>query len=68
MKYLKYFSFLLLFSFGCNKEEDESINLDEMVKAEEELAEEILAGEPIESTQEILIKEPVEMSAPSQPF
>ncbi len=59
MKSVIFFSISVLLLGGCQKpEEQELINLDEMVFAEGELTSEHLAGDPLESPQELLIKEP----------
>ncbi len=49
--------FLLLLLAGCGSEPEDEVDLDQMVLAEEERAEAILAGEPIASPQESLIEE-----------
>jgi len=57
MKTLKIFLVALVFLTGCKREEEALIDLDEMVVTEEELAEELLAGEPLESTQELPLED-----------
>ena len=58
MKSAKLFLSLALLTWSCQKQEEQAVDLDQMVMHEEEVAERILAGEPLESPQEALIKEP----------
>lgn len=43
---------------GCQKQPVDEVDLDQMVLLEEEMDQKALAGEPLESPQEVLIKEP----------
>lgn len=53
----KIFFLLFILSFGCQKpEEEEKINLDQIAQSEEERSMEHLAGQPLNSPQEILFK------------
>ncbi len=59
MKVVNFFLILPLLLSGCKKQEpEEIIDLDTMVMAESELDTNHLAGEPVPSPQELLIKEP----------
>ncbi|NGX37392.1 MAG: hypothetical protein K1000chlam2_00546 [Chlamydiae bacterium] len=58
MKTAKIFLTLALIACSCQKQEEQVVDLDQMVLLEEEAAEKVLAGEPLESPQEILLKEP----------
>lgn len=56
---IKFFLVLvLLVHFGCQKEEEELLDLDEMVDSEEEIDANHLAGEPIPSPQEVPAQDP----------
>lgn len=57
MKCLNLFLILMVLACGCKKEEEEMIDLDQMAFIEEEAAAQQLASEPMDSPQEILIKE-----------
>ena len=56
MKTQKIFLILGLVACGCQKQEEQVVDLDQMVMLEEEAAEKVLAGEPLESSQEIFLK------------
>nr|NGX27082.1 hypothetical protein [Chlamydiota bacterium] len=58
MKYVNFFLISALLACSCQKQEEEAMDLDEMVMGEEELDASNLAGEPIDTPQEVLIKEP----------
>lgn len=60
MNALKLF-LLALLAIGCQKVEEEALDLDQMALNEEEVAAQHLAGEPMSSPQEILIKESTSM-------
>ncbi len=57
MKYVNFFLIFALLAFGCQKEEEEVMDLDQMALLEEELNDSHLAGEPSSSPQEVLIQE-----------
>lgn len=56
MKRIKLLVLVLLVA-SCQKVEEETLDLDQMALSEEEMAAKHLAGEPMNSPQEILIKE-----------
>jgi len=58
MKYINFFLAILLITCSCKKPEEQAeVDLDEMVQGEEEVDTSYLAGDPIDSPQEIHVKE-----------
>lgn len=51
-------SLLLLLNSGCQKQEEEVMDIDEMVMAEDEMDAKHLTGDPLSTPQEVLIQEP----------
>ena len=60
MKYLNFFLLCLILTAGCQKQEEEMIDLDQMALVEDETDTGYLAGDPLETPQETLIKESVQ--------
>ena len=57
MKNIKFFLISILLISGCQKEEEEIIDLDTMVMSQEGFDDRHLAGDPIFSPQEIPLEE-----------